>query len=678
MNLRGAREAWYAALAYVALAVLATWPLALGLGRDVPRDLGDSVLTMWIIAWDSERILRLLHGHADALRTFFNANIFYPAPLTLAYSEHFIPQALQVLPVYAITRNPILCYNLLFLSTFVLSGVGMFLFVRDIVDEYLDARGTEPVGSARAGPTRFAPPLVAGLLFAFAPYRIAQASHLAVLSAQWMPFALWGLRRYLTTRRRRPLAGAAAALVVQNLSCGYYLLYFSPFAAMYAVWEMWRRGLLRSARVWGELAMAAVAVAVVTLPFLLPYVAVREQLQLGRATSEVVRYSADVYSYATAYIDQPVWGAVVQAFPKPEGELFPGLITLILAALGTLLWRDRPFAWGASDSAAAPVLPYSGRDRAASLVLLVSAIYALAALVSIIYRRVVVDAFLFQVRLSDATRLIVITVALLLAGCAISRVVRARTIAFLQSRGFFVLAAVAAVWLSLGPTPQSLGRPIDLFAPYGVLHEHVPGFDAVRVPARMAMVVALMLSALAGLGLAALASRNWMPWVAATASVLFLAESLALPMQLNGVTPPPGLATPDARLYRPQRAPAVYRAVARRAPNAVLAELPLGQPDYDLRAMYYSVVHWRPLLNGYSGFFPPDYGQIATAVSDVPTHPDVAVNALRTAGATLVLIHEGAFQGEDGRKTSAALRKSGAVEVFRDGGDVLLELTPNP
>jgi hypothetical protein len=237
MNLRSAREAWYAALAYLALAVLATWPLALGLGRDVPRDLGDSVLTMWILAWDGERILRLLHGHADALRTFFNANIFYPAPLTLAYSEHFIPQALQVLPVYAITRNPILCYNLLFLSTFVLSGVGMFLFVRDIVDEYVDARDADSVTSAQARQTQLAPPLVAGLLFAFAPYRIAQASHLAVLSAQWMPFALWGLRRYLVTRRRRPLAGAAAALVVQNLSCGYYLLYFSPFAAMYAVWE---------------------------------------------------------------------------------------------------------------------------------------------------------------------------------------------------------------------------------------------------------------------------------------------------------------------------------------------------------------------------------------------------------------------------------------------------------
>jgi len=34
---------------------------------------------------------------------------------------------------------------------------------------------------------------------------------------------------------------------------------------------------------------------------------------------------------------------------------------------------------------------------------------------------------------------------------------------------------------------------------------------------------------------------------------------------------------------------------------SVLVELPIGQPDYDLRAMYYSTMHWRGLVNGYSG-----------------------------------------------------------------------------
>jgi hypothetical protein len=56
---------------------------------------------------------------------------------------------------------------------------------------------------------------VAGLLFAFAPYRFPQSSHLQVLSSQWMPFALYGFRRFFDSidaqnargGRWRPLIG---------------------------------------------------------------------------------------------------------------------------------------------------------------------------------------------------------------------------------------------------------------------------------------------------------------------------------------------------------------------------------------------------------------------------------------------------------------------------------------
>ena len=201
-----------ALLAYVAIAMAATWPLVRGLGRDVAWDLGDSVLNMWIIAWDCEQLRAILGGDVGRIATFFDANIFHPQPLTLAYSEHLIPQAIQILPVYLVSGNPILCYNLLFLSTFVLSGLGMYLLVRELTGQPLAA-------------------FIAGLLFAFAPYRLPQSSHLQVLSSQWMPFVFFGITRYFTTRRGRPLVGAAAALVAQNLSCSYYLLFFSCFPA---------------------------------------------------------------------------------------------------------------------------------------------------------------------------------------------------------------------------------------------------------------------------------------------------------------------------------------------------------------------------------------------------------------------------------------------------------------
>jgi hypothetical protein len=92
--------------------------------------------------------------------------------------------------------------------------------------------------------------------------------------------------------------------------------------------------------------------------------------------------------------------------------------------------------------------------------------------------------------------------------------------------------------------------------------------------------------------------------------------------------------------------------------------------------MFYSTVHWRPLLNGYSGFFPPHYGQLVVALSDVPRYPDLAWKALRAGGATHAIVHEAAYLDGAGTETSAALQRHGSVEIFRDGSDVLLDLNP--
>jgi len=90
--------------------------------------------------------------------------------------------------------------------------------------------------------------------------------------------------------------------------------------------------------------------------------------------------------------------------------------------------------------------------------------------------------------------------------------------------------------------------------------------------------------------------------------------------------------------------------------------------------MYCSTVHRRPILNVYSGFSPPHYGQLAFALGELPRHPALSLRALTATGATHVLVHEGAYLGNEGAETSAALRTLGATELYRDGTDVLLVL----
>ena len=106
---------------------------------------------------------------------------------------------------------------------------------------YLLAR--ELTGDARAA-------WVAGACYGFALLRLPQLTHLQVLSSQWMPFALYGLRRYFTTLRADPLGWAAVALVLQNLSCGYYLVFFAPVVVLYCLYEIADRGLWSRWRMW--------------------------------------------------------------------------------------------------------------------------------------------------------------------------------------------------------------------------------------------------------------------------------------------------------------------------------------------------------------------------------------------------------------------------------------------
>jgi hypothetical protein len=637
------------AAAYLVITIVMTWPLARGLARDVPSDLEDPLFVMWVLSWDAEQLRGILGGDLARITSFFDANIFYPAPLALAYSEHLFAQALQIFPVYLATDNPILCYNLLFLSTFVLSGLGAFLLVREIT------------GSARAG-------FVAGLLFAFAPYRWSQMPHLQVMSSQWMPFALYGFRRYFVTGRPRPLAGAAAALTLQNLSCGYYLLYFTPLVVLYVLWEVAMRRQWQHGRVWVDLTVAALAVIVTTIPFLLPYKWVRESMQMSWHLQEVVRYSADVYSYFTAPDIIRIWGDRLRVYPKPEGHLFPGAIPLLLAAAAGVSW----VVSSARSHAAAPA-------RAPRWLLITIATvgwtYAAVTAVAILTRRFDLDLVVFTIRATNVTRLLVPPVIAAIALVWLSPASRARMVAAVrQPEAIYILILVLAWWLSLGPSPRVLGRPLEIWSPYRGLIQVVPGFEGVRVAARFAMIVTLALSVLGGLAVARLLRGRPGAIAVVAISAAFLVETAVRPFPLNRISPLRNYVTPEPRAYRPARAPAVYRELARLDSNAVVLEMPIGELDYDVRAVYYSTAHWRRLVNGYSGFFPPHYDRLLAVLPTATRGDEQAWDALERLGVTHVVVHEGAYLDDEGLRFADWLRRHGAVEIFRDGRDALLAL----
>jgi hypothetical protein len=111
-------------------------------------------------------------------------------------------------------------------------------------------------------------------------------------------------------------------------------------------------------------------------------------------------------------------------------------------------------------------------------------------------------------------------------------------------------------------------------------------------------------------------ARRAGPWLAATA-LLVLAEAGVAPLPLNAGEPPGRYAVPNAELYPDGRLPDVYEAVAAAPADAVVLELPLGSPAWDVGAVFYPAVHWRGLVNGYSGGFRQRYFATAAALTRI-------------------------------------------------------------
>ncbi len=293
---------------FLALAIVWTWPLALRPGTTMAAPFGDPLLNAWILGWDADR---LRHG----LSGLWTAPPFYPYPDTLAYSEHLLGIAVPLAPIYWLTGNAVLVYNVALIGSFALAGIGMYLLARDLT------------GRRDAA-------ILAALAFMWCPNRAPQVTHLQVLMNGWMPIALWALHRYFATGSRRALAGFAAAFVVQGLSNGYFLFFLAVPVSIVAIVELVRhRDRLMKHGI--HLAAAAIAIALLIAPVAAAYLRVKHEQGLSRTRDDAVQFGARPADYVTVSHQPRLWSKLLP-IGAGEKELFPGLVVLVLA-LGVLV-----------------------------------------------------------------------------------------------------------------------------------------------------------------------------------------------------------------------------------------------------------------------------------------------------------------------------------------------------
>jgi hypothetical protein len=174
-----AREILLVTAVGLAFAVVMTWPLASdlgGLGRTLATD-ADGQFSIWNISWVARTIV------ADPLH-LFDANIFHPHKLTLAYSEANLLPGVIGMPVYWMTRNPWLTENVVLLFGFTSGYVAAFLLLRHL---------TRDKAAAAVG----------AILYAFCPYVFSHLSHIQLLMTGGVPLAMLALHRFADEVVRR-------------------------------------------------------------------------------------------------------------------------------------------------------------------------------------------------------------------------------------------------------------------------------------------------------------------------------------------------------------------------------------------------------------------------------------------------------------------------------------------
>jgi hypothetical protein len=232
--------------------------------------------------------------------------------------------------------------------------------------------------------------------------------------------------------------------------------------------------------------------------------------------------------------------------------------------------------------------------------------------------------------------------------------------------GLLVCVAVGAL-LALG-----LNLRLGDWRPFASLREVVPGLRTLRSPFRAVAISQAVLAALAALALARLAY-----WRGKAGRILALALGVLAAIE--------NLASPGVLVPTPANPRTAWTSWLREQPGKlVVAHVPLPRglhvSDYEIETwrMFAQIDHHRPMMNGYSGYFPSGYGTFQVDMDqNFPSDRLLCMMAFGMGVNTLVL-------DRPYLEERRALFESESVRGFfgrgysADPGVVIVRLSPPP
>jgi len=172
---------------------------------------GDARAFIWVLAWDNHVVL-------DRVPSLFDANKLFPLRNALAYGEHLFSISLFTLPIYAVTRNPVLAYNLVWILAYVLTAAAVHLLAYRYTRDHLAA-------------------MTAALAFTFCFFRMHHGhGHLNLIWCFWIPLSFVAIDRWVERPNWFRLGVWTAILVLQALAAWYQAVLIVVADAIFLVW----------------------------------------------------------------------------------------------------------------------------------------------------------------------------------------------------------------------------------------------------------------------------------------------------------------------------------------------------------------------------------------------------------------------------------------------------------
>jgi hypothetical protein len=576
---------------FLACTALMTWPWVTRL-RDAVADTGDSYAFAWSLWWNYHQTFH------DPLQ-LFHANIFFPYRYTLAFTEHGYGVALFCFPLFALGLRPLTVFSVATFCGFAFSGYGAFRLARTLT------------GSSGAG-------WVAGIVFAFIPYRFLLLAALPYLCAGWLPLLVEALVLFVRRRSWRRAVWLGVVFLLHGLTCiNWLLLSLVPLALSGALLVLRHRS-GRARTFWLRALSALAGAALLLLPFLWPYYRANQLYGFRRDAAEVTRNSAGLVDWLTARGYNKVWGAMGNALPGVKATLFPGLLPLLLAlaALVLVSHHARSPHTAQVDTEAAPykrwLYALDALCVSAGCVALIAAGYAGAPLATTggaLFHVVTADRALLVLTVASVARLCLAYPQLLRRGAA------PNLIASLRSERRSDAFWLGVIWTAAG----FLGSFGMSFYLYRVLYDLLLPFQSVRAPYRAAMICYVGLALLAALGaqrLAQLATR-WRPLIKPRLVYALLVGALLFELHAAPLVFVRGAVFPDAVTLR-------LKELQMRGGVVELPSLP-DPPDYSFHlSMLRAADHGHPVVFAAASFIPP----LTMKVHDLSNAPALSTELL--------------------------------------------------